>query len=124
MQLSAVLEKGVEYMNDIVPANNRQMQIAFLGFIANYSEKAKKTVYHNVKHFVEFLNQLNVSVNEINNSVVSIYFDMLRKEGLAGGTLNLKASNISVFLKALGYKDINIFYDRSRHFFGNSSSAF
>lgn len=114
MQLSAVLEKGVEYMNDIVPANNRQMQLAFLGFIANYSERAKKTVYHNIKHFVEFLNQLNVSVNDISQSVVSIYFDYLRQQNISGGTINLKASNVSVFLKALGYKDINIKRSQSK----------
>lgn len=101
-------------MNSLVKiSDNKSLNIKYLGFLAKYvNHYTQYIVNHNIKKFVEFLSCHNISLDRVDQSVVNIYVDGLRKKGLSNNTVNQNISCLAQFLKFIGKPELN--FKRSR----------
>ena len=81
------------------------LPLQYAGFLARYENaNTQKVVNHNLKNFVSFLTTGGYTINNIDQNIINIYLNGLRKRELANATYNLNVSNIKKFLEYNGLK--------------------
>jgi site-specific recombinase XerD len=82
--------------------NNPDVLIAYLGFLASYSDTSKLMVKSSLNKFYEFLKLINLDISAVDQNVINLYMDYLDKKNLSNGTFNLNVSYLKSFLQHIG----------------------
>jgi len=81
------------------------MPLQYAGFLSRYENlNTQKVINHNIKNFVSFLSVGGYTLNTIDQNIINIYLNEIRKRGLSNATYNLNVSNIKKFLEYNGRK--------------------
>jgi integrase/recombinase XerC len=73
--------------------------------LARYENaNTQRVVNHNLKHFILFLTANGYTLDTVDQNIINLYLNSLRKKELSNATYNLNASNIKKFLEYQGKK--------------------
>jgi len=82
-----------------------RIPVKYFGFLSRYeNSNTQGVVNHNIKHFIQFLTANGYTVENIDQSILNIYLDGLRKKGLSNSAYNQNVSNIKKCLEYFGHK--------------------
>ena len=95
-------------MNEMTLFEKASISTDYFGFLAQYLNlNTQKVVHHISGKFIKFLLAHGVPIATLDQNVINIYFDQLRKSDIGNNTYNQNVSIIKSFLRYMG-KDFDI----------------
>jgi len=92
-------------MKSLAVKETSKIPVKYLGFLSRYeNSNTQGIVNHNIKNFIQFLTSKGYTIEIIDQSILNIYLDSLRKKGLSNSAYNQNVSNIKKCLEYFGKK--------------------
>lgn len=96
----------------LIDKNIKSLNVCYLGFLAKYGNmQTQKICHHVISKFLRFLQEKNIAFDQVNQSIINIYINELRKS-MSNSTVNQNLSLLCSFFKHLGRTDLE--FKRSR----------
>jgi len=74
------------------------------GFLASYSGKQSQSVISgNVRQFAKYMRENGYMYQDIDQSLINLYLNDLREQGLTGSTYNLRVYSLKKYLEFIGF---------------------
>ena len=91
---------------EIIKLNKEKSNISLHvnGFLSNYADTSQKMVKSAICQFSNWMYEVGISVDDIDQDWINIYTKLLRESGIKNGTYNWKISYLKKFLTSIDKK--------------------